>query len=275
MSEPSLHGARSLRELLARHGARPTKALGQSFVIDPNTIRKVIKVSRLSAGDDVLEVGAGAGSLTLGLAAVARRVIAIEIDRRLVAALEEALEGIGNVSVVAADVMELDLGEMGGSKLVANLPYNLATHVVLRVLEGAPGISELTVMVQKEVGERLSAPPGSKTYGQTSVLVAYWAEARMVAGISRRAFWPVPAVDSVLVRVVRHAETPSVDNLMLKAVVKAAFGQRRKTLRRALTPLVPSAARAEALCERAGVDSSARAEQIGLEGFVALARELA
>jgi len=271
---PPLLGPRRVRALFAHHGIRPHKALGQNFVIDPNTIRKVLRVSGLSQDDGVLEIGAGVGSLTLGLAASAGRVVAVELDGRLLGALREVLSAVDNVEIIQADAEKLDFGSIDASKLVANLPYNIATHVVLRVLEGAPQIDRLTVMVQKEVGERLAAPPGSKIYGLTTVLVASWGAAEIVGPVSRRAFWPVPEVDSVLVRIIRRREPPPVDRSTLDAVVRAAFAQRRKTLRSALVPAFGSAAAAAAACERAGVSPSARAEQVGLEGFVALAQAL-
>jgi len=274
VTQPQLLGARRLREVLARHGVRPTKKLGQNFVVDPNTIRKVLAVADLHPEDSVLEVGAGAGSLTLGLAGRARKVVAVECDPRLVGVLSEVLEGAGNVEVVEADALRLDLGPIDAGKLVANLPYNIATPLVLRALEQAPGISHLTVMVQKEVGQRWAAGPGSKVYGRVSVMVAYWAEAGVVGEVSRRAFWPVPSVDSVIVRLVRRPAPPEVDRRALFAVVKSAFSQRRKSLRAALAPLAGSPGLAEDLCGDAGVASTARAEDTTLEEFVSLASSL-
>lgn len=271
MNQPELLGARRVRELLARHDVRPTKKLGQNFVIDPNTIRKVLAVAGVGAKESVLEVGAGVGSLTLGLAGAAERVIAVEWDSRLVEVLREVLAGTVNVELIEADALQLDLGSLPAGMLVANLPYNIATPLVLRSLEQAPGISRLTVMVQKEVGQRWAAEPGSKVYGRASVMVAYWTEAKVVADVSRRAFWPVPSVDSVIVRLVRRPVTPAVDRAALFAVVKSAFSQRRKTLRGALAPLAGSGRLAGELCRRAGVASTARAEDTPLKDFVALA----
>ncbi|MDQ3785441.1 MAG: 16S rRNA (adenine(1518)-N(6)/adenine(1519)-N(6))-dimethyltransferase RsmA [Actinomycetota bacterium] len=274
MNQPQLLGARRLRKILARHDVRPTKKLGQNFVVDPNTIRKVLSVADLQPEDSVLEVGAGAGSLTLGLAGVARNVVALECDPRLVGVLGEILEGAGNVDVVEADAMRLDLGSVAVGKLVSNLPYNVATPLVLQALEQAPQISHLTVMVQKEVGQRWAAGPGSKVYGQVSVMVAYWTEAEVVGEVSRRAFWPVPSVDSVIVRLVRREAPSGVDRSLLFAVVRSAFSQRRKTLRAALAPLVGSPQLAEDLCRGAGVASTARAEDTTLGEFVSIASSL-
>lgn len=274
MNKPELLGARRVREVLARHDVRPTKKLGQNFVIDPNTIRKVLAVAGLQAEDSVLEVGAGAGSLTLGLAGVAGRVVAVECDPRLVEVLREVLAGADNVELVEGDALQLDLGSLAARMLVANLPYNIATPLVLQSLEQAPGISRFTVMVQKEVGQRWAAGPGSKVYGRASVMVAYWAETKVVADVSRRAFWPVPSVDSVIVRLVRRPVPLGVDRATLFAVVKSAFSQRRKTLRGALAALAGSGRLAEDLCGRAGVAAAARAEDTTLEDFIALAETL-
>ena len=274
MNHPELLGARRVREVLARHDMVPTKKLGQNFVIDPNTIRKVLTVAGLRGKETVLEVGAGAGSLTLGLAGAAKKVVAVERDPRLVKVLREVLEVAGNVELVEADALHLDLGSLGADALVANLPYNIATALVLQALEQAPELSSLTVMVQKEVGQRLAAHPGSKVYGRASVMIAYWTEARVVADVSRRAFWPVPSVDSVIVRLVRRPVPPCVDLATLFDVVKSAFSQRRKSLRAALAPLAGSGRSAEDLCSRAGVASSARAEDLTLDDFIGLARTL-
>lgn len=270
--QPPLLGARRLREVLAAHEVRPTKSLGQNFVVDPNTIRKVLQVARVASGDRVLEIGAGAGSLTVGLAAAAERVVALEVDPRLVQVLHETLAGVGNVEVVAGDALKIPLADVTAHKLVANLPYNVAVPVVLRVLEEAPQIQELVVMTQREVGERLVAVPGSKTYGRVSVLVAYFGAATMAAKISRRAFWPVPNVDSVLVRIER-SKAPGISPERLFPVVRAAFGQRRKTVRNNLQ--APVGIDLDEALRAAGVDPGVRAEQLGLEDFIEIAKILA
>jgi 16S rRNA (adenine1518-N6/adenine1519-N6)-dimethyltransferase len=267
---PELLGARRVRELLAKHEIRPTKTLGQNFVIDPNTIRKTIAVAEIGPSDHVLEIGAGAGSLTLGLAGAARKVTAVEIDAGLIPVLEEVTEGIENIDVIHEDVLSFDVASVAADSVVANLPYNIASLVVLRVLEHAPDVRSLTVMTQKEVGERLSAPKGSKIYGQTSVLCAYYGTVRVAAAVSRRAFWPVPGVDSVIVRIDRR-DPPAVDRDRLFSVVKAAFSQRRKTLRQTLAPVAGSPALAEELLNAAGVSPTARAEDLDLEKFVSIA----
>ena len=264
-------GARALMELLERHGHRPTKSLGQNFVIDPNTIRKVVAAAGVTEGDHVLEIGAGPGSLTLGLAAAAKKVTAIEVDAHIVPALREAVSGAPNVEVVQADARSLDYSAFGASRLVGNLPYNIATQIVLLALEGAPAITSLTVMTQKEAGERLVSGPGSKVYGATSVLTAFHGKARLAGTISRRAFYPVPNVDSVIVRIERHAEAPAVDKERFYRVVKAAFSQRRKMARSTLAEVFGDQERAVAALEAAGVSATARAEEIGPETYLRLA----
>jgi 16S rRNA (adenine1518-N6/adenine1519-N6)-dimethyltransferase len=266
-------GAARLRALLDKYDVNPRKALGQNFVIDPNTIDKVIAAAGVSPTDRVLEIGSGAGSLTIRLAAAAAHVVSVEVDARLMPVLQEVLAEADNVEVVAADALRFDLARANASLLVANLPFNIAATVVLRVLTEAPHIRALTVMTQREVGERLTARAGSKTYGQTSVMVAYFGDARIAGRVSRRAFWPVPSVDSVIVRIER-SEQPDVDYAVLFAVVRAAFSQRRKTLRNCLAGIAGSATDAEAALRAAGLDPALRAEQVDLAGFVSLARSL-
>lgn len=266
----TLLGPRRLRELFDVHGVRPDKALGQNFVIEPNTIRKIVDTAGVGETDRVCEIGAGGGSLTLELAARCRHVTAIEFDRRLLPVLDEVLGGVPNVDVIAADALTFDLTSLGEVKIVANLPYNIAATLVLRVLETAPQIPELTVMTQREVGERLAGGPGSKTYGAVSVLVGYWAEARIVGSVPRTAFWPVPNVDSVLVKL-RRREPFGVAQPRFYSVVKAAFAQRRKTLRNTLRDLEPDI---ESILRSCGVDPGARAEQLEPPVFADIARAL-
>lgn len=269
-----LLGARRLRELLERNGVRPDKALGQNFVIDPNTIRMVVASAGVGPQMDVLEIGAGAGSLTVGLAAECRRVVAIEFDRRLIPVLEEVISEWPNVKLIEADVLDFDLSGVEAQSLVGNLPYNIATLVVMRVLETAPQITEMTVMTQREVGERLVAGPGSKTYGGPTVLVAHWSDAKIVGRVSRNAFWPVPGVDSVIVRFVRKPEVPPVAYADLQRVVRAAFSQRRKTLRNTLAQIFGTAVEAERMLAAVGVDPTARAEDLEPADFLKIARAL-
>lgn len=268
-----LLGARRLRELLDEHGVRPSKSLGQNFVVDPNTIRKVVTVSGVGPGDRVLEIGAGAGSLTLGLAAAAGHVTAIEFDRALHPVLARTLEGVPNVEVVHADATKLDWSSVDAGALVANLPYNIATPLVLDALAGAPSLRTMTVMTQREAGERLAAGPGSKTYGHVSVVVAFYASAAIAAPISRKVFYPEPNVDSVLVRIERR-EPPGVDPARLFALTRAAFSQRRKTLRGTLGGVVPDPGRVPDALRAVGLAPTARPEEVGIETWLALERQL-
>jgi 16S rRNA (adenine1518-N6/adenine1519-N6)-dimethyltransferase len=269
----------TIADVLARHDLRPSRALGQHFLADPNTARRIVRLGEVDAGDHVLEIGPGVGSLTLALAEAGARVTALELDRHLVPALEEVVAtgapGAG-VQVVQGDALTVDLGALlAGAdawKLIANLPYNVATPLVARVLEEAPSVRTLLVMVQREVGERLAAGPGTKDYGAISVKVAYFGRARVVGAVPRTVFLPEPNVDSALVHVDRHAvptvEVPSPDALF--TLVKAGFAQRRKMLRRALQPEL--GARTTEVLEEAGVDPRARAESLGLDAWAAVAR---
>jgi 16S rRNA (adenine1518-N6/adenine1519-N6)-dimethyltransferase len=270
MSVPLL-GAKRLRELLDENDVRPSKALGQNFVIDPNTIRKMVEIAGVGPGDSVLEIGAGAGSLTLGLAATGASVTAVELDRKLLPVINEVTAEIPSVTVVHADALEFDFGSVGADRLVANLPYNIATQVVLRAAEFGPQLERMTVMTQREVGERLAADPGSKVYGLTTVLLAYFGSARVSGRVSRNAFYPVPNVDSVIVSVERHDRPPVVDRDALFTIARAAFAQRRKTLRRCLVPVAGSLEAAAAALAAAGIHEDARAEDVPFDGFVTLA----
>lgn len=273
-----LLGRRDTRDLLTRHNLRPRPALGQHFVVDPNTIRKVLAVAAVRPGQQVLEVGAGLGALTLGLVEAGARVIAVEQDRSLAPALEEVLAGIERVRLVWGDALALDYRALLGgraTRAVSNLPYQIATPLVLRLLEERREVSDLVVMVQKEVGERLVARPGAPAYGAVSAKVAYLAEARVAAPVSRRVFVPEPGVDSVIVHAVRRARPP-VPGLRERifAVIDAGFATRRKTIRNALRGAGVDTARVEQALAAAGVEGGERAEQLGLEEFAAIARVL-
>lgn len=265
-----LLGAAQLRARAAELGIRPTKVLGQNFVHDTNTVRRIVALAGVEPGDRVLEVGPGLGSLTLGLVEAGASVVAVELDPILATALPDLVR----VDVVEGDAVHLgDLPGEAPVRLVANLPYNVSVPVLLRCFEVLPTLRTALVMVQAEVGERLAAGPGSKAYGVPSVKVAWWGEATVASRISRNVFWPVPNVDSVLVSVVR--QEPPGDEVLRQAMfaaVDAAFGQRRKTLRSALSAWAGSAAKAEAVCRGAGVDPGLRGEALDLQGFVGLAR---
>ena len=272
----TLSGA-DIAQLLAAHGLRPRRALGQNFVADPNTVRRIARLAEVGPGSRVLEIGAGLGSLTLALAETGATVVAVETDRHLLPVLREVTGPAGpGVEVLEGDAMTLDLADVlasrgGGSwSLVANLPYGIATPLVLRTLVEAPAVARLLVMVQREVGERMAAVPGEAAYGSVSVRIAYFAEAKVVGRVSASVFIPRPRVESVLVRIDRRAR-PAVDPEVvsydrLAAVVRAGFAQRRKMLRRSLAGIVALEA-----FERAGVRPDARAEELDVAAWGRLA----
>jgi 16S rRNA (adenine1518-N6/adenine1519-N6)-dimethyltransferase len=273
---PRLLTASDVRDLARRHGIRPSKALGQNFVIDPNTIRRIVRLAAVDAEDRVLEVGAGLGTLTLALADAARQVIAVEFDRALLPALEEVLEGVSNVEIVAADAMALEYGSLlrGLShRFISNLPFNLATPLLTKLLEEVPQIGDFMVMVQREVGERLVASPGSKVYGSISVLVGYYAAGKVLGRVSPSVFWPPPRVESVLIQLVRRPPPVDVPIEPLMKATRAAFSQRRKTVRNALAAaLGRDPDEVEKALKTAEVDPGSRAESLGLEDFARIAK---
>lgn len=270
-------GRRESKDLLARHGLSPRTSLGQHFLVDPNSIRKIVAAAAPRPGEQILEVGAGLGSLTVGLVDAGADVIAVEHDRGLAAPLGEVLAPHG-VRLVWGDALALDyhrLLEGRATRMVSNLPYNIATPLVMRLLQEQPEISELIVMVQREVGERLAASPGEDAYGAVSAKVAYLAEAQVLFPISRRVFLPEPDVDSVVVRLRRRASAPvDGDRDRIFAVIEAGFATRRKTIRNALRAGGLEAGDVEAALETAGIAGGERAEKLGLEEFAAIARVL-
>lgn len=231
----------------------------------------------MGPGDRVVEVGAGLGSLTVALARTGARVLALEVDPALVAALEEAVAGQGDVRVLVEDATAVDWGGLLDGEpwaLVANLPYNVAVPVVMRALESEPRIRRMLVMVQREVGERLAAGPGDEQFGAVSLRVAYRARAEVVRRVPRTVFWPQPNVESVLVRLERRPPPVEVDQAALWRVIGEAFSQRRKTMRGALLRLGAGTGRAAEILRACGVDPAARPEQLGLDAFACLARRL-
>jgi 16S rRNA (adenine1518-N6/adenine1519-N6)-dimethyltransferase len=269
------HSGADIAQLLAAHGLRPSRALGQNFVADPNTVRRIARLSGAGASSQVLEIGAGLGSLTLALAETGARVVAVETDRRVVPVLRSVVEPVG-VEVVEGDALSLDLAALldqrgGGTwSLVANLPYNVATPLVLRTLVEVPAVAHLLVMVQREVGERMAAAPGEPAYGSVSVRIAYFARAEVVGRVPASVFIPRPRVESVLVRLDRLPAPAVAASVVsyerLEAVVRAGFAQRRKMLRRSLAGVVEPSA-----FERAGVRPDARAEELGVAEWGRLA----
>lgn len=272
-----LLGASAVRERAAELGVRPAKRWGQNFVIDANTVRKIVRESGIGPDDVVVEVGPGLGSLTLELLRIARTVYAIEIDPVLAGALPETVarfgtEDYGTLHVVAQDAMDVtELGE-SPTAFVANLPYNVAVPVLLHLLEQFPSLERGLVMVQLEVAERLAAGPGSRTYGVPSAKAAWFAEVSLAGRIGRRVFWPAPNVDSGLVAFRRRLPPEStVSREAVFDVVDAAFAQRRKGLRSALARWAGSPGAAEDALRAAGVDPGVRGERLSIEQFAAVA----
>jgi 16S rRNA (adenine1518-N6/adenine1519-N6)-dimethyltransferase len=276
-STSALLGPAEIRAMAESLGVRPIKSLGQNFLHDANTIRRIVRTAQLRAEDIVLEVGPGLGSLTLGLLEAGHRVTAVEIDPVLAAALPQTIgERLSEAALTVVTGDALRLRTLPGGEptaLVANLPYNVAVPVVLHLLEWFPGLRTGLVMVQAEVADRLAAGPGSKVYGVPSVKAAWYAQTTRAGSVSRSVFWPAPNVDSGLVRFVRRPppEAPGASREAVFGVVDAAFAQRRKTLRSALAGWAGSPAAAEVTLRAAGVDPSARGETLDVTAFARIA----
>jgi 16S rRNA (adenine1518-N6/adenine1519-N6)-dimethyltransferase len=266
-----LLGAAEIRQLAESMNLRPTKKLGQNFVIDPNTIRKIVTAANLAKGDVVVEIGPGLGSLTLGILEKVDRVIAVEIDERLAKLLPFTISAHApgkKLEIVREDAMRVEKLPGEPNALVANLPYNISVPVLIHFLESFPSIRKMLVMVQAEVATRLAATPGGKDYGSPSAKLAWFGNARHAGNIGRNVFWPAPQVDSALVYFERAREEK---NPAVFRVIDAAFSMRRKTLRQALAGWAGSPARAEEILLRAGIDPRSRGEQLGIEDFVRVA----
>jgi 16S rRNA (adenine1518-N6/adenine1519-N6)-dimethyltransferase len=275
----TLLGAAEIRALAAELDVTPTKKLGQNFVVDANTVRRIVQVAGVQPGETVVEVGPGLGSLTLAILETGASVTAVEIDHRLAARLSvtAAAHGVGQRALQVVDADALRVSELPGDPtvLVANLPYNVSVPVLLHFLETFPQLQRGVVMVQAEVGERLAAPPGSKIYGTPSVKAAWYGPWRLAGTVSRQVFWPVPNVDSVLVAFTRDAAPRGTEAERLRTfqIVDAAFQQRRKMLRQAVSGVLGgSSAAASAVLESAGVAPTARGEELGVDDFLRIAR---
>ncbi len=279
----SLLGPVEVRELAERLGVSPTKKLGQNFVIDPNTVRKIVRLAEVESGDRVIEIGPGLGSLTLGITEVGADVTAIEIDARLAAELPNTVRvmqpnAAERFRVIHTDALDLASRHLATldenpTALVANLPYNVSVPILMHLLELIPGLERGLVMVQAEVGYRIAAGPGSKEYGSPSAKAAWYGDWSIAGNVSRRIFWPVPGVDSVLVKFAKRS-TPlgsETERARTFELVNAAFAQRRKMLRQALQPVLGQSRTVE-IIEAAGVAPTARAEQLSIDDFLAIAR---
>lgn len=278
MTHPvDLLGGADIRELAAKLDVQPTKKLGQNFVTDPNTIRRIVAAAKLTGAETVVEIGPGLGSLTLGLLEQAATVVAVEIDPKLAGELEQTVvkraPGTDFV-LVKADAMKVSELPKDPDALVANLPYNISVPVLLHFLEQFASIKYGLILVQAEVAHRLAATPGNKVYGVPSAKLAWYAEANLAGNVGRTIFWPVPNVDSALVYFAKREKPLGGDELKTKTfeVIDAAFSQRRKTLRQALADWAGSPSRAEEILKSAGIDPSARGEQLDIHQFVKIAQ---
>lgn len=281
MPETGLLDPASIRRIAAELDLRPTKQRGQNFVVDPNTVRRIVALSGVTSDDVVLEIGPGLGSLTLGLLETGARVVAVEIEERLAQRLELTVEQrmgaevASRLHVVSADALRVTTLPLVPTALVANLPYNVSVPVLLRMFELFPEWTHGLVMVQLEVADRLVASPGSKIYGVPSAKTAWYANTARVGTVPPKVFWPVPNVDSGLVRIERRpAPETEATREETFAVIDAAFAQRRKMLRAALSGSVGGAAAASEVIARAGVDPTLRGEMLDVAAFAAIAAEL-
>jgi len=272
-----LLGAGEIRLLAAELDFRPTKKLGQNFVIDPNTIRKIVAAANLSTTDKVVEIGPGLGSLTLGLLEKVDQLIAIEFDQKLASKLTSTLQQKApnkSCQILHADAMNVTQLDFEPDALVANLPYNISVPVILHFLESFPSISKVLVLVQAEVAARLVAGPGSKTYGSPSAKLAWYGRATSAGVVSRSIFWPVPNVDSALVYFEKRSTAlPTALRAEVFRVIDGAFAQRRKTLRQALSAWAGSPDQAEQILVRAGVSPQARGEDLSIDDFIEVAKQ--
>jgi len=261
-------GRAATARLLATHGVRPSKDLGQHFLIDPNLVRKIVLAAEVWPGDRVLEIGAGAGTLTRGLAATGARVLAYEVDARLRPVLEEALAGLSGVEIRYADAAGIDPAEFAGEEwvVVANLPYHIGTPLLLRLLREAPGITRFVVMLQREAVERLAAEPGSRVYGLPSVVAQLHGTVKIAFRVPPTVFLPPPPVESAVAVIRRRPAHPSTERAI--SLAAAAFGQRRKMLRRSLAPVLADPA---AVLAAAGLAATRRAEDLAPGDYLRLA----
>ncbi|RKR75084.1 16S rRNA (adenine(1518)-N(6)/adenine(1519)-N(6))-dimethyltransferase RsmA [Frondihabitans australicus] len=275
---PTLLGPAEIRDLADLLGVSPTKKLGQNFVHDANTVRRIVQASGIGEGTSVVEIGPGLGSLTLGLVERGATVTAVEIDRRLAEQLPKTVELMqpgARLTVVVDDAMKVVSLPTEPSHLVANLPYNISVPVLLHFLEHFPSLERGLVMVQAEVGQRLAAEPGSKVYGSPSIKAAWYGDWSTAGLVSRQVFWPVPNVDSILVAYDRHEpKGTEAERRVTFELVDAAFQQRRKMLRQSLSNVIGSSQAASEAIESAGLAATSRGEELTVDDFLAIARGL-
>jgi 16S rRNA (adenine1518-N6/adenine1519-N6)-dimethyltransferase len=275
----TLLGPAEIRDLAELLDVQPTKKLGQNFVVDANTVRRIVKVAKVTSGEHVVEVGPGLGSLTLGLLEIGASVVAVEIDSRLADQLPRTvalLQPDANLTVISADAMRITELPGDPTRLVANLPYNISVPVLLHLLENFASITAGVVMVQAEVGHRLAAEPGSKVYGSPSVKAAWYGHWRTAGNVSRQVFWPVPNVDSVLVAFERRTDVIGTEEERLTTfqLIDAAFQQRRKMMRQSLGQVLGGSQAATDAMVAAGIAPTARGEELTVHDFLAIARNV-
>lgn len=279
MTNIALLGATEIREIANRLDLRPAKSMGQNFVIDGNSCQKIVRAGGVTSDDLVLEIGPGLGSLSLAIMQAGAKLVAVEIDNRLSDELSKTLIShnceADNFEIINKDALVLTELAVSPTKLVANLPYNVSVPVLLHILEKFPSINSGVVMVQSEVAERLAAKPGSKIYGIPSAKAAWWADLTLSGTISRSVFWPVPNVDSSLVKFQRHAPLGSeAERTATFAVIDQAFSQRRKMLRSVLAELSGGNSQAESLLQSIGIDPTLRGEALTVSDFLAISKAL-
>ena len=280
MIQPTIASREVTQHILKKFHLRASKKLGQNFLIDANIVREIVEAAELGENDRVLEIGPGIGTLTQGLAETGAEVTAVELDKRLPDILAKTLDGYTNVRIVPGDILQTDILALMGSesfKVAANLPYYITTPIIMSLLEQHLPITDLVTMVQKEVAERMIAKPGSKTYGALSVAVQYYTEPRIVADVPPKSFIPAPEVNSVVIACKVRQEPPvkTVDEKMFFKVVRAAFGQRRKTLQNALGALGIDKAKLQEILAKVQIDGKRRGETLSLQEFADLSNEIA
>ncbi len=272
MADPAPQGKATIRSLLDEHGLRPNQAYGQNFLVDPNVIDRIVRLSAVGSGSHVVEIGGGTGTLTAGLASTGAEVVVYEIDAGLVRVLQDTIGGLSNVEIRHDDASKADLAQdlgPGSWTLVSNLPYNVGTGIVLDALRRAPDVERFVVLVQREVADRLLAAPGTRTYGLPSVVNALHATGTKAFTVAPTVFYPMPSVESTVVELVRRPAPEHAERAIEIAAV--AFGQRRKMVRRSLADVLPDPS---ATFERCGVDPTARAQDLSPEAFVAIAGDV-
>ena len=270
--DPAPQGRAAVRSLLDEHGLRPNQAYGQNFLVDPNVIQRIVRLADVGPDSRVVEIGGGTGTLTAGLAATGARVVVYEIDAGLVRVLGHTVGDLGNVEIRHTDASSVDLGPAlgrGSWSLVSNLPYNVGTGIVLDALRSAGNVHRFVILVQREVADRLLAGPGSRTYGIPSVVTSLYASGSIAFSVAPTVFYPPPSVSSTVVELVRRPAPPAAERAI--EIATAAFGQRRKMVRRSLAGVIPEPV---TILERCGIDPTLRAEDLPPEAFVAIAEEV-